>query len=363
MKPLSYIVKDSFITVFVDGKPISINNENENYSAVINAIKNQKWDIIPDLMSKKKAIVSAFSKDGSDVRIEDDKIFYKNKEVHGSLIRRVLSMLKNGFDVSRHVLFLENLMQNPSSTSINELWDFMEKNDLPISEDGCLLAYKKVRQNFKDIYSGTMDNSPGKFVEMPRNEVDDDRNNECSHGLHFCSYGYLNHYGSRDSSKVVMVKINPKDVVSFPRDYDLAKGRCAKYFVVEEIEGWEDKDVLTQDYVCEQERKRDLATENLPNDDTSWAWPFSTKSSPLEQKIDDQYNSIATVPNGAGVHPHKYFGYTERDLYLKTNQQLVDIYNQNIDPYFGSELSKFRDKRTGVERIKKLAKDLNAIII
>jgi hypothetical protein len=65
----------------------------------------------------------------------------------------MLSILKMGFDVSRYVKFLELLIQNPSSSSVNELWDFMENNNLPISEDGHLLAYKKVRFDFKDIYT------------------------------------------------------------------------------------------------------------------------------------------------------------------------------------------------------------------
>jgi hypothetical protein len=108
----------------------------------------------------------------------------------------------------------------------------LEKNNLPITSDGHFLAYKKVRKDFKDCHTGTMDNSVGKIVEMERHEVDDNANNTCSNGLHFCSKEYLNHFGGE---RTVIVKINPADVVSIPTDYDFSKGRACRYEVIGEL--------------------------------------------------------------------------------------------------------------------------------
>ena len=69
-------------------------------------------------------------------------------------------------------------------------------------------------------------------VEMERNKVDDDKNNTCSTGLHFCGMSYLNHFGG---ARTVIVKINPRDVVSIPTDYDDAKGRACRYEVIGEL--------------------------------------------------------------------------------------------------------------------------------
>jgi hypothetical protein len=96
------------------------------------------------------------------------------------------------------------------------------------------LAYKKVRNDYLDIHSGTMDNSVGQTVEMERNEVDDDKDRTCSTGLHFCSLDYLSHFGGHDSRTVVL-KINPRDVVSIPADYHATKGRACRYEVIDEI--------------------------------------------------------------------------------------------------------------------------------
>jgi len=91
-----------------------------------------------------------------------------------------------------------------------------------------------------------MDNSVGNVLEMPRNEVDADKDRTCSTGLHFCSYDYLKSF---HGERVVVLKINPKDVVSIPSDYNNSKGRTCRYEVVDEIE---------------LDRKGGLPTEKLP---------------------------------------------------------------------------------------------------
>jgi hypothetical protein len=144
----------------------------------------------------------------------------------------MIEMLQEDFPVAPLVNFMENLMQNPSMNSVNELYGFLEKNNLPITSDGHFLAYKKVRENYLDCHSGTMDNSVGKIVEMERNQVDDVADRTCSTGLHFCSEDYLNHFGGE---RIMIVKVNPRDVVSIPSDYNRSKGRACRYEVVGEL--------------------------------------------------------------------------------------------------------------------------------
>jgi hypothetical protein len=127
---------------------------------------------------------------------------------------------------------MENLMSNPSHRAVTELYKFLEKGNLPITNDGHFLAYKKVRKDYKDCHTGTMDNSIGQIVEMERNQVDDKAENTCSSGLHFCSREYLDHFGGE---RTVILKINPADVVSIPTDYNASKGRACRYEVIGEL--------------------------------------------------------------------------------------------------------------------------------
>jgi hypothetical protein len=77
---------------------------------------------------------------------------------------------------------------------------------------------------------------------MPRNGVDEDKERTCSYGLHFCSIKYLPHFSDSDGGKTMIVKINPKDVVAIPADYNNTKGRTCRYEVVAEYkDDWRSK--------------------------------------------------------------------------------------------------------------------------
>lgn len=142
-------------------------------------------------------------------------------------------------------------MSNPneSGSIVEEVYSFIEKCNLPITADGHFLAYKMVSTNFKDLYTGKMDNSVGAKPEMDRAKCDFNRGQTCSTGLHFCSEGYLGHYGSKGSSQVVVVKVNPRDVTSIPNDYNDAKGRACQYEIVDAIP-WDEfiKPLFTEEY-------------------------------------------------------------------------------------------------------------------
>ena len=141
-------------------------------------------------------------------------------------------MVENDFPLDGFKNFILNLANNPSAASREELHGFLEACSLPITDDGHFLAYKKVGTNYRDCHTGTIDNSIGQIVEMPREKVNPNRDETCSHGLHVCSRSYLSFF---TGSHVMICKINPKDVVSVPSDYDNAKMRVCRYEVIEEL--------------------------------------------------------------------------------------------------------------------------------
>ena len=229
MKALPYILQGSNIVVVVDNIPHTITESNLHYAKLKEAIKAGKWDIVPDLISPKKAI-QQFVK--GHFEFIDGVLYEEGVAVRSAISERLLTMYSEGFPVEPLLKFYKNIKENPSISSANELYGFLEKNSLPITEDGCFIAYKRVRADYLDCYTGTMDNSIGKVVEMDRSKVNGDRTQTCSTGLHFCSHSYLQHFGG---DRIVTVKINPKDVVSIPTDYNDAKGRCCKYEVIGEV--------------------------------------------------------------------------------------------------------------------------------
>lgn len=225
-----YIIQGSQVTVVIGSKPHVVSKSHPMFQRVVDAIKASDWETVDSIIDPKKVVLEYGN---GNIAIEGDKLFWKGEELHSSLGRRMIQMLQDGFDIKPMVAFMENLMLNPSKRAVTELYGFLEKNNLPITPDGSFLAYKRIRQDYKDVYTGTMDNSVGKVVEMERNRVDDDQNRTCSTGLHFCSHGYLSHYSGE---RIVIVKINPRDVVSIPTDYNDSKGRACRYEVIDEID-------------------------------------------------------------------------------------------------------------------------------
>jgi hypothetical protein len=225
-----YLIQGNNIVVVIGNKSHTISKTHITYDKVLTAIKAGDWDAVKDFIEPKKVVLQYGA---GNVTIEGEQLFWKGAPFNGYLATKMITMLQEGFPIEPMVNFMTNLMSNPSKRSVDELYNFLEKGSMPITPDGHFLAYKKVRQNYFDVHSGTMDNTVGKVVEMERNGVDDDKDRTCSAGLHFCSQSYLNSFGG---DRIVIVKINPRDVVSIPSDYNDAKGRACRYEVIGELD-------------------------------------------------------------------------------------------------------------------------------
>ena len=224
-----FILQGDNVVIVIDGEPHTINKTHMTYSKVVEAIKAGDWGSVKELINPTKVLVN-YSR--GNVSVVEGEMLWKGTPFHNALATRIVSMLEEGFDIEPMVQFMNNLMRNPSKRAVDELYGFLEKNSLPITPDGHFLAYKRVRGDYKDCHTGTMDNSVGSVVEMERNMVDDNRDNTCSAGLHFCSHSYLQSFSGE---RTVIVKIDPADVVSIPSDYNNAKGRTCRYEVVGEV--------------------------------------------------------------------------------------------------------------------------------
>jgi len=242
-KKVPFTVTEDAITVFLKGKTHTVRNDHQNFYALRLALKHARWADVPELLSVRET----FNRKGSGrvVLDEDGEVVLDGHPLHSSLATRIMQMFKEGHGVGPMIAFYNNLLANPSKASIKELYDFLTKNKLPITEDGHFLAYKKIDTDWKDFYTHSIDNSIGALVTMPRPQVNDDRHQTCSVGLHFCSLEYLPAYHG-GSGRVVVVKINPANVVSIPTDYNNAKGRCCEYLVVREHTTGERSESLTR---------------------------------------------------------------------------------------------------------------------
>jgi hypothetical protein len=269
---------DGIVVYTEDLQPVKVDKDNKAYERVKQHLINGDYEEAVIAASPKQVIINT-----GVARVEGTKVFLGDKEVHNSISRRILDMVAQGFtNVDNLLHFMENLEANPSNTAQKELYLFLEDNDLPITDDGHILAYKAVDENFKDCYTGKMDNSVGATVEMERKDVDDRRNVTCSHGLHFASYHYAVHvYGG---ARIVAVKINPRDVVSIPNDYNNQKGRCCKYVVVKDLT----KEAKEDDYNILEDTEKNYQIE-IPVETKEKAPSWMTGHSTPEDDCDPEF--------------------------------------------------------------------------
>lgn len=234
---IPYTITNNSVTLVRNGLPVTVLREHPSFDFIIDAIKESNWEKVIEALDQ-KTTVKVITEGEAEER--EGRLFVKLD--NGSWWQAPIDLGKHIVDFYYQklpyqpwILFAKKLQQNPSYRSVQELFQFLNANNFTLSDDGDFIAYKRVKSDFKDIHSGTFDNSVGTVVTMPRNEVDEDSDRTCSNGLHVAAFDYAcNHFGSSDSvsDKLVYVSVNPKDVVAVPKDYNNQKMRVCEYKVL-----------------------------------------------------------------------------------------------------------------------------------
>ena len=193
MSKISYIQTAQNISVFIDGRQHTIPLSDHRVADIHDAIRGDDEDAIRRLINF-KATVSGMSEGRIGFNPDTRQLTFNGEELRNGILDRLCALVEQRLPVSTLLRFLDNLMDNPDYRAVNELYGFIEACDLPITPDGHFLAYKIVRDNYKDVHTGKFDNSVGSVLEMPRNQVNPDPNQTCAEGLHVCSRQYLPHY-------------------------------------------------------------------------------------------------------------------------------------------------------------------------
>lgn len=264
---MKYVVaNDGNVVAFVNGSVCTFSKSHPRYERLVSYLKSGSSEFFEAAYD-----VAVALKDFSEgyIGVEDGKLSWDGNTMPDMFSDTLLNMMDQGFPFEPMLNFLDNMADNPSDRAIVELFDFMSHKHLPITADGCFLAYKAVRSDYKDIYSGSFDNSVGSVCEVPRASVSDNREHHCAAGLHVGAIDYAKEYGGIDNNdddggngnRLMICKVNPADVVSVPSDCRCQKLRACRYEVVSEFE-----DVFTSvvhmnstdlDYINTQRRNRE----------------------------------------------------------------------------------------------------------
>ena len=190
------------------------------------------------------------------VSVDGETVYFDGDPIDGSIAELIKKMFTEGrtLDFKPLVNFLEKAKTNPSLKSVEDLYKWAKNGDLVINPDGDIIAYKAVLvdETGKSVsvhegkafvngeeFEGHIPNSPGTVISMARSQVTADEFLTCAYGLHAGTHAYATEFASwqrGQSTRLILVQINPRDVVSVPYDHSNAKMRVSRYTVLSETD-------------------------------------------------------------------------------------------------------------------------------
>lgn len=223
----------------IEGQAHSLSKDHPKFPEISEAIFNGDDSELLDILSP---IFSLKQFSGGKVTEKDGQAVYQGFKLHEVLVKKIQELKKAKLPFTMFESFLARIHANPEPRSIEQLYNFLEHEKMPITENGTFLAYKGVRDTFYSdhgnlsirVLKGKVDdtgrifNGLGEEIEIDRSQVDPNPDAHCSNGLHVGSYEYAKGF----ASKLIVVEVDPKDVVSIPKDCNGQKCRVCRYKVV-----------------------------------------------------------------------------------------------------------------------------------
>lgn len=225
---VSFIVLNGSVTLMYDGQTKVIAKGDARFPEVLKAIREKRLSDLPELVDNELF----FTKQG--LKVQDGLLQLDGEEMPTELSSRIMAYKENNLPITSLLAFWDNLKKNPSFNSRKQLFRFLENKGHSLTEDGCFIGYRGVTEDFKDKHTRSFDNRPGSKCSIARELVDDNPDNTCSRGLHVGGYEYAKDFGQ--GGKLVLVKVNPKDVVAVPNDYNGQKMRVCAFEVISEAD-------------------------------------------------------------------------------------------------------------------------------
>lgn len=235
-----YTKTETALSVVINFRPTVIPSSHPNFQKLVDLVQRQattEAELIP-LLDIPKAIED-FS--GGNVTVVDGRLYYKGFEIKNELATVILNFVKAGKAEAAKPfeMFMEKAHANPDPRAASDLYSWVAAGRLPITPTGDILAWKIVQADYFSIRAGKrgkLRHMIGDVVEEPRHECNSNPDQTCSSGIHFCSLEYIKSGGyASGGSRIMAVAVSPTDVVAFPKDYGLSKGRCCRLTVMGEV--------------------------------------------------------------------------------------------------------------------------------
>lgn len=303
---MSFIITDNTLSLYYNGKPYTVSKSAvspQDWERIKNALKDGDLGEVVRRIDTATAVKTHFE---GEIEVRNGQLVYKGQVIDTYPAQRAIDFMREGLPYRPLLNFIQRLEANPSYRARQDLYKFLEHGGNPLTDDGHFLAYKKVKRvdgKLVDIYTRTFSNEPGVTVQIPRNQVDEDPQRTCSHGLHVCSYTYLPHFGTGCADEVVVVKVDPADVVAIPTDYHNTKMRVCRYQVLETLADYS-RDVLRDSAISDWDQvdeSEDFDDEDDESEDwATWDGGLLAPDLAPDERVEVVFRNGGTVKGRAG---------------------------------------------------------------
>lgn len=271
---------DNHWTVILNGQPHQFDHTHPQYAALVECVHTSDSTSFVELLNTGSQ-VEDWSE--GDFEFRDGFLYFEDEQVASDPTRRMIECLQQGFPHEPMMNYLTNLYDNVSERAVQESYTWSSHKGLPITEDGMMVGYKGVAiyrgdtikgkngeikdGDHVDRYTGkTFRNNVGDKCSMKRRQVCDDHTKGCDTGLHVGTYEYACNWAT-STGVVLLVKFNPKDVVSVPSDCNCQKMRVSEYEVIAIAREQLEEPVYSED---EDFDDYDLAIDEYDDESTEW---------------------------------------------------------------------------------------------
>lgn len=313
---------ESLVVVYENDDPVTVPDTHPRFNDILELLRsgNATDEAVETMVNTLLVAGRKLSTITDRVSVAPYGVFFDGVPLRTELADVLLEMVKNNqLDRLNSVAkFLENAAANQTMEGIDALYRWIQNRDLVITPEGNFLGYKAITRNSEgkpvsitagkalvngEVFEGQIPNNVGDTVSMPRDEVTDRTSVNCGPGLHAGTYAYaqwfknLGGWGNRDDRFIILVEMNPRDVVSVPSDHNCAKLRVSKYKVLEEIE--ERLAVPFYDYNIDEdpEDDGDFYDEDDLNDGFEDGWDDWDEEDDSELSLKDELETkLAEIP-------------------------------------------------------------------
>lgn len=239
---------------FVFGEELyTVGDEHPEYENIHYVLTTQREGIAPEVersngellvrlaqTTPAESVGGAMSKLSEHITYDGSQIRYDDEPLHGTIVEHIIgSLILGNRNWEPLVNFLEKLHQNPSHIARRELFDWIKREGLTITDAGDFIGYKGLRQDgrsrmagraFVDgaLVEGHIPNTLGSVITMERADVSDDRLVACGPGLHVGSMRFAEGFSR---GQLATLLVSPADVVCIPSSADFHKIRVHSYRV------------------------------------------------------------------------------------------------------------------------------------